>query len=279
MEAAVLVLEYLKVLVWPSVVVVVVCLFRHQISQKIGQLTQAQWGSSSANFVVETEEVKGTAQSAGKAQAEALTRRLRVERRPRSEVFPAQSEEMLKAQLERRALELSAGGKGRPASRPLHEAVRRVLDVPAFDDARTLATGQSTRLAVLAAYARLEQVATAALTVLRGMGESVEAHDREGSLETVTRYLSSTHGLEARFVSVAGDLTRLRNEVVRRSPSQEDVKADGALNFIDSCDQLARAIASVIVATAWSEPSKGSALSKALENEEKEALPPEARDR
>jgi hypothetical protein len=236
MDIAQLVLEYVQALAWPLVVGASVYAFRKQIAAKLKDLTDVSTPLGGAKFDRAAKEIEA------KADLAAARQEAKSPPPATSSTSPEDARSDVDNLTDKQKAELDsihedsvrAWEADRRAYWAVSAAASEIMEPSDFDTALEVAAA-SPSAAVMLAYSQLEEVARAAWTVSR-MG--AESPPRGGVAAIVT---TLTHGdLDEGFVQVARDLTDLRNRVAHGAG---DVSANGALDFIAACEQLARPLA------------------------------------
>jgi len=235
MEWAELVLEYLKALVWPLVVVGAVYAFRSQIAAKIGDLKEAKTPVGGASFFDrDARELEEKAADAAERQEDATAKPSEIETVPSSGAASTPPtdghDEVLRRReaIQRRIDKVAF-------FRALSTAADQLAAPPDFTAARSIAAA-APPAAVMLAYTELEKVARAAWTVSR-----MEAPRPSVNVPAIVRELAHVGGLETEFATLSRDLADLRNRLAHGLPGAE-VSSVGALNFIAACESLSTAL-------------------------------------
>lgn len=281
-EWATLGLGYLQALVWPGVGLTAVLLFRREIAAKIQNLHQAKAPGVEASFfeqkanAVETKAELAAKRDEAKAasaatQEDAATVDSQVAPKDEGPATAPSKPTVSREHASRRARE--------EAHRRLEEANRfprvaealEVLNSPP-DYSGTLAVADvSPTAGVLTAYASLERVARAALTL-----DALGLPSRRASLglRQIVRHLT-TRGLESEFADVADGLAELRNDVAHGSTNRADPSRAGAFDFIVASERLSSALVALSLSK-WRHPSRAPFVREWQEWAEVQGLLPSA---
>lgn len=249
MDVAELVLEYIKVLVWPIVVAGLLTIFRAEIGNKIASLSRVSTPIGDADFDRDAKEVEELADRAAARQdrhSQPATKAIEdapLGGAPSAEESATATDsgpDLPKAESANASgTRSSDGGESSIALRDrqmaaLLLAINAIGSPPDFGVARNVAM-QSPSAAIMLAYTEVEKVARAAMAITE-----VERPAARGNLTSIISSLART-GLEVEFVQVARELTGLRDRVMRGG-SGEEVSRAGALDFIAACERLAEAL-------------------------------------
>lgn len=250
-----LALEFVKALAWPVVVSGAVIAFRRQIAAKIGDLKETTTplggasffdrGAGAARSTAEAAEERQE-QEAVRAEADPVSAELKaqVDMTADAVVTPAEPEpERLSPEAAQDAppSQSPVGRRWREEESPeatfraLTSAVTVLDGAREFGDARRVAA-DSPRAGVLLAYAELERVGRAAWTV------AIMGPPRSLGLKLIVHRLIEGGGLDPAFGPVMDSLALLRNLIVHGEQPTEEISVPGALDFIQACEQLARAM-------------------------------------
>ena len=247
MDTAELVLEYIKVLAWPVVVGGALLAFRSQIAAKLKDLSRVSTPIGDADFEAKKLEEKADAAIA-RQDAQTPPPEPGPEPGPGPKTGPdggtgegtggggsKQTEPPREPEVE------SSPDRGRDDAAQLTmdrarfialtEAAQVLANPPDFEVALDVAS-TSPNAAVMFAYTELEKVARAAWTVDR-----MEPAAARLNLPIMVRDLSD--GLDPEFPAIARNLAELRNRVVHGGA---EMSANGALDFIATCDRLAEVL-------------------------------------
>jgi hypothetical protein len=249
-----LLLKYIDTLVWPSVVVLFLLMFKEQIRKKIASLREVSTPMGSGKFDSEAaqaeKQAEDAAERAAKSEKNASAEDVAAPE-PEVDQKPPQ-ERARKTQKAENADDSRALLKRAQLRTAMASAVSTVLAIPDFDSARSIVE-KSPESGVIMAYRELESVASAAWTIDR----------MEPPLRSASQMLRGVlkSGTLSEFREVAENLIRLRNDVVHTKGV--DVTATGALNYIEACQQVAEAIRYRAVSKAR-HPSRSAVMSELL---------------
>lgn len=227
MEIAELVLEYVRALAWPLVVLLLVCLFRSEIADKIKHLIKASTPVGTAEFDSKAAQVE---QDAERAAEKVVDRDPESPEKSIPKLLPTRRPDATTREEpgDNDPTELS------PRSRmALRSALRALIDAPDFGAAEEVVVS-APDAAVILAYRELEAIARAGWTI-------EHLHDpqpRPGSM--VLRDLARTDAF-SEFAPVVAELSHLRNATAH-SRTGAGVSPAGAKDYIDACRQFATAI-------------------------------------
>ena len=212
-----LVLDYVRTLVWPSVVVAGGVLFRAAIAQKIRGLKSLDAGGVKTTFETEAEALDARADKIA-TQAERTPGTDSSSRHEGTELAtPAPVEETPSARAVKVALYRSS--------------LDTLSSARNFDLARRVAITDP-NAAVMSAYRQLEQGLRASAMLL-GL-------PRDPSPSTVGSVLDQLNDLDDESRSIFAELRRLRNQVTH---SVEDVTPSAALAYLSACERLMEIVA------------------------------------
>ncbi|WP_432477193.1 hypothetical protein [Nocardioides sp. GXQ0305] len=244
MEIAQLVLDYLKVLIWPVLVGAIVFGFREQIRERIEALKEAKTPIAQATFF--EKQAQGVQ---AKAEHAALSSASTGQEEPDA---PAEEGPPSSDASGREAQKLEPRTVTAPREHWFAVAAGTVLEGADFSAAREIIPVDPDA-AVMLAFREVEKVARAA-TVIGDM----EPLSRPETLRQLTRRMAGSLGSE--LVGVAEELSQLRNSVTH---GQDTVTPNGAVSFVAACEELARAIAST-GASKLRHPSRSDAVQRLL---------------
>lgn len=281
-EWATLGLGYLQALVWPGVGLTAVLLFRREIAAKIQNLHQAKGpGVEASFFEVKANAVETKAELAAKRdEAKAASAVTQEGTATADGQVAPKDEEPATTPSKPTVSSANASRRAREeAHRRLEEANRfprvaealEVLSSPPEYSAALAVAEVSPTAGVLTAYASLERVARAALTM-----DSLGLPSRRVSLSLrqIVKYLTG-RGLESEFADVADGLAELRNDVAHGSTHRADPSHAGAFDFIGACERLSNALVALSLSK-WRHPSRASFVREWQEWAEVQGLLPSA---
>jgi hypothetical protein len=268
MDVARLVLEYVKALAWPVVVVIAVTAFRRQIAAKIGDLKEASSLGSKVSFfdrkaraldeeaatAAQRQEVKN--EEAAIDEADADTGRPDATEGAPSPESPTEppteptpdaepktptgeaTADAATLQAQRRKLEAIERRLERERTfRALSEAAADVFSPPDFDQAReTVAT--SPPAAVMLAYSYLEKVTRAAYVVQQ---MAPPTNRLASNVPRMIEELTKT-GLASEFVPLVSGLAELRHRLAHGVAGTTVTEA-GAFDYVQACERISDALA------------------------------------
>jgi hypothetical protein len=227
MEIAELVLDYVRALAWPLIVLLLVYLFRSEIADKIKHLSKASTPVGTAEFDSKAAQVEQDAERAAEKVVEKdseLPKESTPKPRPTRPPDTTTREELA----DEGPAEVS------PRSRmALRSALRALIDAPDFGAAEEVVVS-APDAAVILAYRELEAIAQAGWTI----EHLDDPRPRPGSM--VLRDLARTDAF-SEFAPVVAELSQLRNATAH-SRTGAGVSPVGAKDYIDACRQFATAI-------------------------------------
>lgn len=249
MDVAELVLEYIRVLAWPIVVAGVLVAFRAQIGGKIASLSRVSTPIGDADFDRDAKDVEELADRAAARQDRQV--------QPDTESIEDNTEAEHVSSPDEPATSIDDGPEARTSGTAtaggrhsgddansialrdrqmaaLLLAINAIGSPPDFGIARSVSM-QSPSAAIMLAYAELEKVGRAAMTIT-----DMEQPAALRNLTSIVKSLTRT-GLEVEFVQVARELTELRNRVTHGG-SGDEISRTGALDFVAACERLAEAL-------------------------------------
>jgi hypothetical protein len=217
-----LVLEYVKTLTWPAVVIAATVTFRSPIAKKIGGLKSLDAAGVKTTFESEAEALESKADEIA-TQVETATY-ASAARRDAKQAETAQPRQMAEnyPPLESETAKAVQIALARRAIENLDEARN-------FDTARRLATVDP-NAAVMAAYRQLEQGTRSASGLL---GYQIDVRAQGSTL------LIDALGLDAELREVVRELRRLRNAVTH---AVEDVTIAGALAYVAATERVMQVV-------------------------------------
>jgi hypothetical protein len=222
-----IVLEYLRVLAWPLVVIFLLWRFKAQMGRLLDRLVSLKTPIGTAEFDRQARELSMEAQ-------EAALEEVQFEQSPRDGEPKAASDaspsEQAAADMDDRPDETqSVGASPRQSGLPAYAL--RALTADEFQVYRDVAAADPAT-AVTGAWRRIEQFAHVAL---RAFGQV----ERWSTSTTMLKQLQEV-GLGAHFLRVADELRRLRNSVAHGGTVE--ITPAGALDYIDAAERLADAL-------------------------------------
>jgi hypothetical protein len=220
-----MVLEYVRTLTWPAVVVTATVMFRRPIAKKIGGLKTLDAAGVKTTFESAAEALESKADDAA-AQLEAQIQARETPAGPAK--VPARAGKAARATTDSQS--------------PTAEAVRVELArraVENLDASRNLDTARrlapvDPNAAVMAAYRQFEQGTRAASGVM-----GFQSDRTQGPLLLIEQL-----GLDDELVQVVRELRRLRNAVTH---SAEDVTVAGALAYIAAIERVMEAVVGTVL--------------------------------
>lgn len=245
MDIAQLVLDYLKALAWPLIVGFAVYHFREPIKDKIGSLQNAKTPLGEASFF--DREVHSVEERAGEvAEEQAAKEDLAPAPSGPNGVGPSGPSATASTSLPTITTSIPA------ESAWLASALGTVLEGYDVSSPRELVSIDP-NAAVIMSMRELEKL-TKAVVVISDM----KPLERPLTLQPLLDRLRGS--LADDYLSIARDLNRLRNRVTH---GDEDVTYSAALSFINACEPLGEAIASLGLSKSR-HPSRSVAIQRAL---------------
>lgn len=234
MEIARLVLEYVRVLTWPLVVFVGLCLFTPDVKNVLKRLREASWGNASAKFE----------DAAREAEAQSIQVKEASVENPGDESAEGPLKKPVKEEEVGRRSFPGTERSGTPsAERPsgltpvdrlrMAGALLNLRRGPEFGPAREV-VGSSSHAAVFLAFRELETLSRDAYVAVN-LG-SIPPYGGVRLVQAVSPKNDATAVLVKR-------LTALRNGVAHDSARR--VTVSGAIDYVEACENLATAILNV----------------------------------
>lgn len=223
MTTAELVLEYVKTLTWPAVVVAATVTFRRPIAKKIGGLKTLDAAGVKTTFESDAEALESKADEVA-TQLEAATQ---ASPAPQDAQRPSGPRKAAKVAVARET-ETAKALRTTLARR----AIENLDEARNFDTARRLVSVDP-NAAVMAAYRQLEHGARSATGLL---GHRVDTRG--------PALLLGELGLDAELGEVVRELRRLRNAVTH---AVEEVTVAGALAYIAAAERVMEAVVGTVL--------------------------------